>query len=724
MTRPSASRQSAWEILEAYRRPVGRALRVGSFGGALLALLLVAAGALGDLAAVGWAETLCVAAVAVALLGTLARRVRRSAMGLPCGLRDDLELGAILLGAAYLVVELFGPTVFPVVYLLVAFLVAFLPRRSGIGLLGVALLFDAAQNLLPPAVRPVVFASHAGFLTLFAALYHAVLAVQVAKGRANEQAAVDRRIREMEERARAYRLVASGSDEAGGEEERERWMMASVREIEGAVGAAIEVAEIALKTHTCAAFVLTSDDKALKLHDCRSQSERLQREAFAAGEGALGAVLKRRAPVRLCGKLKGITYYESDPGVQSLLALPIVEGQGSGSVRGVLVADRLDAAPFSDDDERMLAVVAGEVLRAIEIERVLSYIKRARDEKDRLFRAIEELNRTTKTAEAVAVAIEVARGLGRLDFAALTLVEEEAGKRRHRVARVCGIASGRALEGEEFSDNTGLVANVVRYGAPLPGRDVQRMEREVVFDESTQLKGLHSLKIVPLRAGERILGTLVAGARRKCAFDDDAVRTLEVLAMQAAQSILRASLFEQTERMATTDGLTGLLNHRTFQSRADEAVQLSHRYKKRVSLVLTDIDHFKSVNDTYGHPTGDQVLKGVAKILRQTARDTDLVARYGGEEFCVLMPETDMAGAKVIAERIRKEVEAATFDTELGPLKVTMSLGIATIPDVCQAKQEMIDKADQCLYFAKHHGRNRSVTVLEMEAGGARKATG
>ncbi|MBI5548606.1 MAG: sensor domain-containing diguanylate cyclase [Deltaproteobacteria bacterium] len=656
----------------------------------------------------------------------MARRVRRAALGASHGVRDDLELGSILIGSAYLVVELFGATVFPVVYLLMAFLVAFLPRRSGVALLGVAVLFDAAQSFSPPGTSlPLQFASHVGFLALFAALYHAVLSAQVARGRANEQAAVDRRIREMEERAHDYRLVASGVQAScEGEEERERWMLASVREIEGAVGAAIEVAEITLKTHTCAAFVLTSDDKALKLHDCRSASEQLQREAFSSGEGALGGVLKRRAPIRLCGKLKGITWYERDPGVQSVLAVPIVEGAGSGAVRGVLVADRMEATPFTDEDERVLCVVAGEVLRAIEVERVLSYIKRTRDEKERLFRAIEELNRAAKTAEAVGVAIEGARGLARLDFAALTLVEEENGRRRHKVARVAGVVSGRALEGETFTDNTGLVANVVRYGVPLPGRDVRQVEREVVFDEGTQLKGLHSLKIVPLRAGERILGTLVAGARRHDAFDDDEVRTLEVLAMQAAQSILRANLFEQTERMATTDGLTGLLNHRTFQSRAEEAMLLASRYKKKLSLILTDIDHFKSVNDTYGHPTGDQVLKGVSRILRKTARDTDLVARYGGEEFCVLMPETDLAGAKVIAERIRKEIEAATFDTELGPLKVTISLGVATFPDACSAKQELIDKADQCLYFAKHHGRNRSVTVPEMEAGPRRAATG
>jgi diguanylate cyclase (GGDEF)-like protein len=176
------------------------------------------------------------------------------------------------------------------------------------------------------------------------------------------------------------------------------------------------------------------------------------------------------------------------------------------------------------------------------------------------------------------------------------------------------------------------------------------------------------------------------------------------------------------EKMATTDGLTGLTNHRTFQSRADEQVALARRYNRKLSLVLTDVDHFKSVNDTYGHPVGDQVLKGVAKILQETARDTDVVARYGGEEFALVMPETDAAGAKVIAERIRERVMATTFQTELGPLKITLSLGIATFPDSGTEKHVLIEKADQCLYFAKHHGRNKSVTVAEMEQGGRLRA--
>ena len=192
---------------------------------------------------------------------------------------------------------------------------------------------------------------------------------------------------------------------------------------------------------------------------------------------------------------------------------------------------------------------------------------------------------------------------------------------------------------------------------------------------------------------------------------------LEVIAIQAAQAVLRAQLFEQMERMATTDGLTGLLNHRTFQSRLDEAIAAARRYGRKCSFILTDIDHFKSVNDTYGHPTGDLVLKGVSRILREQARDTDIVARYGGEEFAIIMPETDTRGAVVIAERIREAVKAEVFQTEQGPLKITMSLGIATFPEHATEKQPLIDLSDQCLYFAKRHGRNQSVTVAQMQKG-------
>ncbi len=274
---------------------------------------------------------------------------------------------------------------------------------------------------------------------------------------------------------------------------------------------------------------------------------------------------------------------------------------------------------------------------------------------------------------------------------------------------------GARLDGLEFSDETGLVASAVRLASSLPGKDID-LSRAPVFDAATRLKGLASLKVIPLRTAQNVLGTLVLGARRPDAYDGEAVRQLEVVAMQAAESIYRARLFEQTERLATTDGLTGLTNHRTFQVRLDEHLAQSQRYGKKLSLILCDIDHFKSVNDTYGHPVGDVVLKGVARTLLKEARATDVVARYGGEEFAVVMPETDAAGALVIAERIRERVKALSFDAGQGKLKVTISLGVATVPDDAARKPELVERADGCLYHAKRHGPG-SVRLRVLAAG-------
>ncbi|MBF5040822.1 diguanylate cyclase [Aggregicoccus sp. 17bor-14] len=667
-----------------------------------------------------WMEAGLVAFLLAGLAITASRRVSRGAVGATVSFRDDVELGGPLIAASFIVVAIGGGELFPIVYLLMAFLVAFLPRNSGLALLGVAAVGDALVTLGGDERNLTAFATHTVFLALFAGLYHLVLSARIAAARRAEHDAVKNRIKEVEDRARTFRLVSSGTqDNTTGIEDQEKWVLASVKQVESTVREALEIAETALRTHTCAAFMLTSDDRGLKMQDAASASEHLHRERFAAGEGILGGVLKRKAPVRMCaaGGLKGVSYYEEGASeIRAVLAVPIVEG--GGAVRGVLVADRLMAEPFSEQDERILVAIATAVLRSMEVERVMTDIRKQRDDNKKFRTAIEELNRVAKEQDVTEAVVENARVLAELDFCALTLVSEESGARMHRVVRVTGTTtSGKALEGKTFADNAGLVSNVVRYAAPLPGRDLKSMGTPVIFDEDTQVRGLAALKIFPLNADGRILGTLVAGSRRRAAFDQEVIRNLEVVALQAAQALNRAELYKAMERMATTDGLTGLFNHRTFQSKADEALAQAKRYGRKCSVILTDIDHFKSVNDTYGHPTGDAVLRNVAKILREKARDTDVVARYGGEEFAIIMPETDARGAQVIAERIREAVRAETFATEIGPLKITLSLGIATCPDSGTEKQALIDLADQCLYHAKRNGRNQSVTVAQMQGG-------
>jgi diguanylate cyclase (GGDEF)-like protein len=172
------------------------------------------------------------------------------------------------------------------------------------------------------------------------------------------------------------------------------------------------------------------------------------------------------------------------------------------------------------------------------------------------------------------------------------------------------------------------------------------------------------------------------------------------------------------EEMATTDGLTGLVNHRTFQERFVEMLARAERSAGKQALLLTDIDHFKKVNDSYGHPTGDVVLRGVAQVVRDCVRKIDLAARYGGEEFAIVLEGTDLAGARQLAERIRTEVQKQIFAAPEGkePFSCTLSLGIAVYPDDGRDAKALIAHADQALYHAKHNGRNRAVAWPDLGA--------
>jgi diguanylate cyclase (GGDEF)-like protein len=166
--------------------------------------------------------------------------------------------------------------------------------------------------------------------------------------------------------------------------------------------------------------------------------------------------------------------------------------------------------------------------------------------------------------------------------------------------------------------------------------------------------------------------------------------------------------------MATTDGLTGCLNKRAFLEELEAKMRSAERFKRRLSLLVTDIDHFKAINDTYGHATGDVVIKGLAEILMRVKRETDRVARFGGEEFCVLCEETDTEGAVQLAERVREELSKTTFQSELGKVKVTCSVGVATYPRDARTGAELFEIADKALYAAKRGGRNRVCTSKQI----------
>ena len=174
------------------------------------------------------------------------------------------------------------------------------------------------------------------------------------------------------------------------------------------------------------------------------------------------------------------------------------------------------------------------------------------------------------------------------------------------------------------------------------------------------------------------------------------------LADSAAISLHNAQLYE----LAITDGLTKLFIHRYFQNRLDSELIRAKRYNSNISLLMLDIDHFKKVNDTYGHQEGDYVLKKFAKIISDHVRKVDIAARYGGEEFAIILPETGITGAEQVAEHLRYLIEKECFTIDGKSVPITASIGVSSWDKVV-SKEEFIEQADRALYRAKHEGRNR-----------------
>jgi diguanylate cyclase (GGDEF)-like protein len=193
---------------------------------------------------------------------------------------------------------------------------------------------------------------------------------------------------------------------------------------------------------------------------------------------------------------------------------------------------------------------------------------------------------------------------------------------------------------------------------------------------------------------------------------EDDLPAMSIFANQVAIAIENARLFGEVQRLASIDELTSLHNRRHFLGIAQIEFNRGLRYKRSLSAMLLDIDHFKQFNDTYGHAVGDTVLQVVARHCKQSLRSTDYLGRYGGEEFVILLPETKLEIAKTVAERLRKSISNAKIPTEKGNLSVTVSIGVAEISELTPTLETLIARADQAMYIAKHKGRNQVATSI------------
>ncbi|MEO8192816.1 MAG: diguanylate cyclase [Gemmatimonadales bacterium] len=282
-----------------------------------------------------------------------------------------------------------------------------------------------------------------------------------------------------------------------------------------------------------------------------------------------------------------------------------------------------------------------------------------------------------------------------------------------------GYAVEGAMNGQEALDKVaGWCPDLILLDVMMPDMDGLEVVQRLKADRS--LPFIPVIMQTALDSTERMVAGLEAGA------DDYVTKPINFAELEArVRSLLRIKKLQQElgERekelsqmndrllhISLTDGLTGVDNRRALEQRLHEMFEHSLRLHEPISCVMSDIDHFKKVNDTYGHAAGDEVLKQFAEILKGEAREIDRVGRYGGEEFLLLLPGTVLDSAVTFAERLRQRVEAHTFSFEGGTLNKTVSLGVAAWPHPrVTGREEMLKAADDALYVAKETGRNRVV---------------
>ncbi|SRR5581483_1023708 len=245
-----------------------------------------------------------------------------------------------------------------------------------------------------------------------------------------------------------------------------------------------------------------------------------------------------------------------------------------------------------------------------------------------------------------------------------------------------------------------------RYARPLLINRGQNPQADACLDLLRSASAL----VLPLFVQNRVVGTVQLFSRRWNAFCQADAQLLWVLALVSESLLTRQYANEGLIRYAFTDFLTGLKTRGYFEQQLEMEIKRSERKKQQLALLMIDIDHFKPLNDNYGHHIGDQVLRDVAALLVKDMREVDTVARYGGEEFVIVLPETGGQGALLVADRLRRSVEQARFfaGAPKAVERLTISVGIAVFDSDAQFKSELIQRADTALYAAKAEGRNRS----------------
>jgi diguanylate cyclase (GGDEF)-like protein len=373
---------------------------------------------------------------------------------------------------------------------------------------------------------------------------------------------------------------------------------------------------------------------------------------------------------------------------------------------------RGDSRPFEETDAYFLKELSAHAAACIHISRL--YLQR-QGEKEDLDKTLQNLSLLYNIGKAINYITDLKKLLHYILSQAIEITSAEKGSimlhdmetDRLNIRVLAGLAdvayqdkvNNNEIRCRSFRPGEGIAGRVFLTARPIVVNNIQADE----FFVGSESSFARSIACIPMVVYNEPIGVInVTNKRQAEGFTEEDVRMLKAVADQAAVAVNKAQLWD----MAVTDSLTGLYVRRYFMMKLQEEIHRADRYNKVLSVVMADLDHFKAINDTYGHAAGDRVLQAIAHYLRRNIRDVDVLARYGGEEFVFLLPDADKEAAVSLSERLRRGLE----DLRVGELPaLTVSLGIASYPADSERLEDLIQQADAALYAAKQAGRNRTV---------------
>lgn len=418
--------------------------------------------------------------------------------------------------------------------------------------------------------------------------------------------------------------------------------------------------------------------------------------SLEAGRGLSGWAVENRQSVRVNDVTTDPRYVAGLRQCRSNLSVPlIVANEVAGAIN--VESDRFDA--FTEEHEKLLTVLGSQAALAILAARTRTRLHHRIDQLNALYRISQLASGQGDLDTTLHSILEVAEELMPEGHVAVLLIDELTQSLMVRASR--GYAEG--VELLRIPIGQGITGRCAESGEVIIADDLEREG-----DYIRGVEGARSEIALPLKVEGRVIGVLNAESRRPQAYTEDYVRPLGVIAQQAAVVIRAAQLNEEARRLAITDPLTGLHNRRYFVDKLEEHLRRAKRYGERLALILVDSDYLKSVNDRYGHLSGDRALQAVADVLRSTLRETDELSRIGGDEFAALLLDAGPERAIAAAERLRRHVHGLTLmSDDARSITLTVSAGIAYHPDHGTEGKALLREADQALYRAKRAGRDQ-----------------